>query len=154
MSQQSVFAEEWRRCLREQYMYVIRSKDMLTAQSLTDVMHRVGFTDDDLRELRIRATMRADDMPDDFVPAEVSAAAETFRPHPAECTCPDCMTVDESRHDADGQPLAVMPEPEEPAGRVFAAAGMDDDETLDGEKMPEDKTGETDDPDAQQLSLF
>lgn len=73
----SVFADDWRACLREHYMHVVRTGDRVTLPSLTLVMHEVGFTDGDLAELRVLATMRADDMPADYVPPEV-AQARTF----------------------------------------------------------------------------
>jgi hypothetical protein len=64
----AVFAEEWRACLREQYKYVVRSNDARTLETLTGVMHEVGFMDDELQELQVQATMRADEMPEDYQP--------------------------------------------------------------------------------------
>src|SRR5690606_19075090 len=64
----SVFSEEWRACLREHYMYVIRQQDTRTERSLLTVMHETNFDDAELHELRVRATMHVDDMPADFVP--------------------------------------------------------------------------------------
>lgn len=68
MSQSSIFADEWRDCLREHYMYVIRERDEITRPTLTQVMLEAGFSESELAELRVRATMRADKMPEDFVP--------------------------------------------------------------------------------------
>ena len=51
MDQQSVFFGEWIRSLREQYKYVVRSRDQVTLPSLTAVLHQVGFTDDELAQL-------------------------------------------------------------------------------------------------------
>jgi hypothetical protein len=68
MSQSSIFADEWRDCLREHYMYVIRERDEITRPTLTKVMLEAGFTDSELAELRVRATMRADEMSENFVP--------------------------------------------------------------------------------------
>jgi hypothetical protein len=68
MAKDSIFTEEWRECLRAHYMDVIRRNDQITLKSLVRVMHDTGFNDDELAELRVRATMRADEMPDDFVP--------------------------------------------------------------------------------------
>lgn len=68
MSQRSIFADEWRDCLREHYMYVIREQDNVTRPTLTKVMLEAGFSDEELAELRVRATIRADEMPEDFVP--------------------------------------------------------------------------------------
>lgn len=65
---ESVFSDEWRRCLREHYKYVKRNQDTATEETLTPILEKVGFREDELRRLTIEATMRADDMPDDFVP--------------------------------------------------------------------------------------
>lgn len=113
---ESVFSDEWRRCLREHYKYVMRNQDKNTEATLTPILERFGFREDELRHLEIEATMRADDMPDDFVPdmeqsypesvEEIKQAETGFIVHPAECSCPDCMDVvlDEG-HDEDGQPI-------------------------------------------------
>ena len=64
----NVFADEWRACLREHYMDVIRNHDHATQKSLVSVMYEVGFSESDLAELRVLATMHVDDVPGDFVP--------------------------------------------------------------------------------------
>lgn len=123
----SIFNDEWRKCLQEHYQDVIRRDDKVTLPSLRHVLLRVGFTADDLKDLYMRATMHADDLPEGFMPdlsafdedtapteapalpvaQQEEAPARTFTPHPAECTCPSCMdAVDETRHDDEGQPLA------------------------------------------------
>ncbi|XWX02782.1 hypothetical protein VZO05_09690 [Aggregatilineales bacterium SYSU G02658] len=110
---QSIFAEEWRRCLEAHYMDVIRRGDQVAQQSLVPLLSRFGFRESDLREMYIRATMRQDDLPPDFTlnPAALAPAPlqpATFTPHPAECTCPACMEkVDLLRHDEEGQPLSA-----------------------------------------------
>ena len=118
---ESVFSDEWRRCLREHYKYVKRNQDTATEETLTPILEKFGFREDELRRLAIEATMRADDMPDNFVPdmeqivpesvEEIKQAETGFIVHPAECTCPGCMDVvlDEG-HDEEGQPIE---EPEE-----------------------------------------
>lgn len=112
----SIFADDWRECLREQYKHVVRQQDHITRRSLIAVLHSVGFTEADLRALEIEATMRADDMPDDFVPdfdsypeepAPAIDEVEMFQPHPLECQCPACVEMNLRPHDAEGQPLLV-----------------------------------------------
>lgn len=66
-----IFADDWRDCLREQYKYVIRQQDWRTEATLIQVLHDVGFQDAELAALRLEATMRAEDMPDDYVPEEI-----------------------------------------------------------------------------------
>jgi hypothetical protein len=111
----SPFADDWRDCLREQYKHVVREDDKLTKPSLALVLNQVGFGEDELRELEVRATIRADDLPEDFQPdlqvLEPSVQAhDDFQPHPLECQCPSCMEIDLTPHDADGQPIVVDPE--------------------------------------------
>jgi hypothetical protein len=65
---ENIFADEWVECLEAHYMHVIRTKDKVTEPSLSIVMHSAGFTDKQLAELRVRATMHVDDVGEDFVP--------------------------------------------------------------------------------------
>lgn len=65
---ENIFATEWMDCLEAHYTHVIRTKDHVTEPSLTIVMHSAGFTDKQLAELRVRATMHVDDVGADFVP--------------------------------------------------------------------------------------
>lgn len=119
----SVFSDAWRQCLREQYKTVIRENDRVTKRSLDTVMQQVGFTEDELKQLIVEATMHVDDAPEDFEPdlamfgAERPAqgADEPFQPHPLECQCPSCMEQPLTPHDADGQPIpADEIDPERP----------------------------------------
>lgn len=65
---ENIFADEWMKCLEAHYTHVIRIQDRVTEPSLTIVMHSAGFTDKQLAELRVRATMHVDDVGADFVP--------------------------------------------------------------------------------------
>lgn len=136
---QSVFEDEWRRCLREHYKSVIRADDKVTERTLTGVMHRVGFSDEELRALYMEATLRADALPDGFMPEMARVQPEVPAPHPAECSCPACSPVLdallEAGHDAEGQPLPV-----------------DEDAAL--RDAPEYEPGRQDPDGPQQLSLF
>ncbi|MCB9458979.1 MAG: hypothetical protein H6670_04970 [Anaerolineaceae bacterium] len=126
----SIFSQEWRRCLQEHYKYVVRNDDTITRDSLEKVLlsQAVNFSEDDLQTLYVEATAHVEDMPDGFVPdmqragatspeqaepvsADVHQPANedmTFIAHPAECTCPSCMesVANESLHDEEGQPLS------------------------------------------------
>jgi len=136
----SIFGDEWRKCLREHYKYVIHNQDDRTEETLTPILYNVGFREDELRELYVAATMR--DMPENFIPdmevleAEQPAPSEqvdppsppvadgkTFQTHPAECTCAACMDVVlDIGHDTEGQPLTEPEEPEAAQGNIFAVA--------------------------------
>ncbi len=177
MDHRSVFFDEWIRSLREQYKHVVRRNDKVTLPTLTAVMQNVGFSEDELTQLRIEATMHVDDVGKDFVadinalPTKVPAQA-----HPAECSCPQCVTIDESLFDAEGQPLAHAPERAlHVTGSVFPVATLEEnvaeaeselltfedslDIALDGTDEMQDDAENSDDPkdDAEkplQMSLF
>ena len=128
MDQQSVFFEEWIRSLREQYKHVVRQDDRVTLPSLTAVMLDVGFSEDELAQLRVEATMHVDDVGADHV-ADMEILRHSL-PHSAECRCPVCAPNDMARFDADGQPLAMDPEQETAeTGTVFSAETIADTET-------------------------
>ena len=111
MAHRSIFSDEWRSSLRAQYQHVLRTDDKVTLPSLTAVLQQVGFDEDEQRQLRLAATLHVDDVAEDFVPdLEILAEAEPTEAHPAECLCPDCGPIDESRFDADGQPLPPDPD--------------------------------------------
>jgi hypothetical protein len=68
MSGPSPFAEDWRDCLRAHYQQVVRHQDHTTERTLVGVLQRLGFSDAELGELKVLATLRAEDMDPDFVP--------------------------------------------------------------------------------------
>jgi hypothetical protein len=113
----SPFTDEWRACLREHYKETARANDRETLRTLGGVMNRVGFGEDELRQLYVEATMRADEMPPDFVPnmQDIAglpapsgiAAAPLDNRHPLECQCPSCTEKNLTPHDRDGQPLTA-----------------------------------------------
>lgn len=135
MDQQSVFFEEWMRSLREQYKYVVRKQDKVALPSLTAVLHQIGFTADELTQLRLEATMRQDDVGADYVPDMTILAGQA---HPAECRCPQCLPIDESQFDDEGQPLAddEREQAEESSGQVFAAAAWENEEAVAESEQP------------------
>lgn len=132
MDQQSVFFEEWMRSLREQYKYVVRRQDKVALPSLTAVLHQIGFTDGELAQLRLEATMHRDDVGADYVPDMTILAGQA---HPDACRCPQCLPIDESRFDDEGQPLAddERAQAEQPSGQVFAAAAWESEEAEAGD---------------------
>jgi len=73
---QNIFAEDWRNCLRAHYIYIIRSGDTLTEKSLYDVMAQAGFSEAEIHQIHLEATMHIDDSGADYVPDE--SVAEYF----------------------------------------------------------------------------
>lgn len=77
MANESVFAQDWREALQAHYKHVVRNNDQITLKTLVGVLHDVGFTDDDLRQLAFEATLRTEDVADDFVPdMEIMSGAQ------------------------------------------------------------------------------
>jgi hypothetical protein len=76
MSHYNPFADDWRDSLRAHYMHAVRADDQVTLKSLNGLMHEVGFSDDELRELYVRATMHVDETAPDFVPDMKVLSAE------------------------------------------------------------------------------
>ena len=124
MDPRSVFHEEWLRSLREQYKHIVRNDDRVTLPSLTAVMQRLGFRDDELAQLRIEATMHMDDVSEDFsADMNILNESKAAQAHPAECLCPECVTIDESKFDEEGQPIAPDPQADDyETGHVFPVA--------------------------------
>lgn len=105
MNRGSPFGEEWRACLREHYKETVRADDRATLKTLSDIMLNVGFREDDLRALVLDATIRADELPDGFLPPVDLLEQPLANRHPAECACPQCVAQDVVPHDEEGQPL-------------------------------------------------
>lgn len=119
---ENVFDGEWRECLRAHYKHVVKQNDTRTRETLTIVLthEAINFSEDELRQLYVEATMRADEFSEDQlreimeqVPAEEIAPPpptleddRTFQPHPLECQCPECMQINLMPHDEEGQPLS------------------------------------------------
>jgi len=147
MNRQSPFADEWRNCLREHYKQTVRENDRATLATLNGVMANVGFREDDLRQLVLEATMRAEDLADGVMPPIDLLEQPLANRHPAECACPQCVAQDVTPHDEEGQPLTgeALREAAERAAWEQGAKEM----PLILDEPP------TEDPDApKQLSLF
>lgn len=150
----SIFSDDWRECLMEQYKDVVRRNDTLTETSLVRVLHEVGFRDDELRELKLYATMRADELAGDFVPDLDIPHDDHSHHHHAH----DVPTHEEPY--AEERPLVVAGvdiEPPEEAEHVhdeLVEAIVESAEAL-AEDVPEETDDDTPDPDAPiQMSLF
>lgn len=126
MSRENIFADEWRECLREHYKNVIQNdKNPRNLESVRKAFLRPNgerpaiFSESELQQFQIEATMRTENMSDDAI-QELLAEAETaftptpeptlvddrsFQPHPLECQCPSCIQINLKPHDDEGQPL-------------------------------------------------
>jgi hypothetical protein len=138
---QRIFADDWRDCLREQYKSVIRQQDTRTEATLTAVLYEVGFTEDELAKLKFETTLRADDMPADYVPEAVQAQYYEGVDVPAEVVeepVVELVEMIEEEAEADDEPELLDELPVE--------SDISDDELLDAT--------EPDDDQPQQLSMF
>ncbi|MCA0457235.1 MAG: hypothetical protein LCI00_24900 [Chloroflexi bacterium] len=161
---ENIFAQEWVDCLEAHYTHVIRTKDHVTEPSLTIVMHSAGFTDKQLAELRVRATMHMDDVGPDFVP-DLHILDEHSHNHAPEAPEPAVFNI----------PIDLPPMPETASNEAVAVEAeaenlMSEDELveaevdaqpemveaeLDEDEVPAESEPEEPDPDEpQQLSLF
>ncbi len=147
---ENIFAQEWVECLEAHYMHVIRVNDKVTEPSLSIVMHSAGFTDAQLAELRVRATMHVDDVSADFVPD-----LDVLEAHDHQHTTAEAHVYN--------IPIDVAPLPTEVAPPVEAELVSQIDDLPEAELEPEihedeapvEQELEQEDPDApQQLSLF
>lgn len=139
---ENIFADDWRDCLRAHYMHVVRENDWVTLPTLTMVMHGAGFSDSDLAEMKVRATIRAEDVAAEFVPD---------------------LDVLRSGDEQDGaEPFSIMmPEAARTVPEEAIDLVNDDTQEADDTVIEEDTAGEEvnenslPDPNApQQLSLF
>jgi hypothetical protein len=108
----NIFAEDWRDCLRSHYLHVVGEQDGRTERTLRGVMHNVGFSDDELNELRVLATIHVDDVGADFTPDlnvlvthDDAVGAQRAAPLPSE------IPSDETVIDTDPVEEAVDEEP-------------------------------------------
>ena len=102
MDQRSVFFEEWLRSLREQYKHVVRQNDKVTLPTLSAVMGRVGFSEDELAQLRVEATIHVDDVDADFVPdLDALKGSAPKRAHAADHPLPQGVIGDGGPIDAE-----------------------------------------------------
>lgn len=58
MPGKSPFSDDWRQCLKAHYSHVVRVNDYKTKKTLSSVLHGIGYTDKELLDWEIRATMR------------------------------------------------------------------------------------------------
>ncbi|MBK8023347.1 MAG: hypothetical protein IPK19_18425 [Chloroflexi bacterium] len=154
MPGKSPFADDWRECLRAHYQYVVRANDRRTLETLTRVLNQVGFEEDELSELYVRATMHVDDAAEDFTPdmtvvaAMVSVAASPTAPTELIAAAEAAAQVQENPPEAEAVGAEYPPVdayPPDEAEPSFAAAP---EAAVEGEDPPYDPAG------PQQMSLF
>lgn len=130
----SPFSADWHDCLRAHFAYTVRMQDVRTEHTLSAVMQEIGFSEAELRELRVRATLRMEDVPPDFVP-DLQALTEQAPPEAARV-------------------FAVAAVPEALAEAVQEAApDVEDEAAIDADDPQEDAAPPSAD-EPQQLSLF
>lgn len=98
MGSENPFDEDWRDCLRAHFAHVVHTQDKVTERTLPGVMLEVGFSEAELKELYLRATMRVDDVDADFVPDLELLGREV------EAAINDALQPETSRHQDDQAP--------------------------------------------------
>lgn len=136
MANESIFADDWRDCLRSHYQAVVRRNDQLTLKTLVGVMHEVGFNDDELRDLEFNATLRTEDVADDYVPdmeimsgAQPVAKPEAPAAEPTPAPEPEALAEPVPEPEAVAEPEAVV-ELLPPEDQSSDDLGMTHDEAL------------------------
>jgi hypothetical protein len=124
MSDYNPFDLEWRACLRSHYVYVIRSGDEATERTLAGVMRQAGFDEKTLIELRIRATMRVEQMGEDFVPdfaaleeqlatqVEAQIVQQQIAAEPPSAAQPGAEVAEDAAQETETEPEAPPPSEE------------------------------------------
>jgi hypothetical protein len=151
---ENIFADDWRDCLRAHYMHVVRTEDHVTEPSLHKVMNAAGFSESELAEMRVRATIRADQMPANFEP-DLDILADASADAPPEAA------------ETPAEAPFMISVPEMPAANLEPAVILEEEAAVAVEEVPVDEAepapadegalyeAEEDDADApQQLSLF
>ncbi len=144
------FEDDWRECLGVHYMHVVREvangmSPQHNADTLRSVLIKAGFSDSELEELFIRATMRADDLPPEYLPALPSEPRKIFTgvDLPPDGAPPDAPPVD---------PVAALKEGE---ATLSEAAAQIESALVESEQPTRPETPPVDpDPEPTQLSLF
>lgn len=93
MPQPSFFAAEWRACLAEQYQQVVRGSNRAQRDDYAQTLRDAGFSESEIAQLYLDATLRQEDLPAGFVPdlALLEETRAALGPHPDECACPRCQ---------------------------------------------------------------
>lgn len=95
MTDRSPFDEEWRESLAEQFKHAARLEGKTRRDALRQMLHELGFSEGQLRDLYIDATMHIDDLNADFLPDLDMIEHRRHRlekNHPLECACPTCRS--------------------------------------------------------------
>lgn len=64
----SPFREDWLACMRAHYTHVIRTSDTVTEKTLRGVLQTLGFSETELTQMYVEASMHVDQVGADFVP--------------------------------------------------------------------------------------
>lgn len=153
--QDSIFSDDWRESLRAHYRDVVRRDDKTTEKTLEGVLHDVGFRDEELRQLKLEATMRTEDLHDDFVPTL------DMDDEPTSYSGVDVLEEDTGDGAADAEEMAAEnvgevqtaetePTPDAPETVVPDMDVVNEDDMLDDAEGDEDDPGEQ----FQQMSMF
>lgn len=62
------FLDDWYDHQVAHYQEAVRRRDTVTKNSVELLLLEIGYTEAQLQEFRVLATMRADDMPEDYLP--------------------------------------------------------------------------------------
>ncbi len=149
MDDHNPFAKDWRDCLEAHFVHVIRTHDHVTEPTLAHVLKQTGFSETQLAELKVRATMHVDDVPGDFVPDLAILDEAPAQPEARIFAVPEMPTQVAEPVDDPETPELELLAPDEPVDDEPPVAEVEDESPSDDPEPPAEN------PDApQQLSLF
>ncbi len=159
MPNQSVFAEEWRDCLRAHYTQIIRNEDRNTEKSLHGVMLEASFSENEIKQIYVQATAHVDDVGADFVPDMDVLNAEPGSFSIASVAVPETFAevTGETPEDVASEMAVDAEIPVEVVKDLVdednVVADMPQESDAEAEDAADDETPD-DDPDVTQLSMF
>lgn len=119
MPGKSPFRDDWLSCMRAHYVHVIRTNDTVTEKTLRGVLKSVGFSDSELTELYVEASMHVDQVGADFVPdpemieSLVQQAAEVIASPPEMITQETLEVLAETALEIDEEVFSTAPSEDE-----------------------------------------
>jgi len=86
----SPFRDDWHDAQEAHFQYISRVGDAHQRAAARAAMAQAGYSEEEIAQLYVAATMHQDDLPDGFV-ADVEVIEQLReKPHPNDCTCPSC----------------------------------------------------------------
>lgn len=90
MSSPSPFADDWHDAQEAHFTHISRVGDAEAREKARAALTQAGYSDAQISELYVEATMHQDDLADDFLPDMSMIERLREVQHPNDCLCPSC----------------------------------------------------------------